>query len=304
MKIRHEKNRTLSRHMYLILANTTVLLPFLAFLLFLFLWFTAKIQLHKIDWVLFIVMFIATGLGITIGYHRFFTHRSFKTSKAVQGILIALGSMTAEGPLIFWVGIHRKHHQFADALGDPHSPNLEKKGMLNKIKGFFHAHVGWMLSGKPANYLQYVPDLLHDEFIFKVSGWYFYWLGLGLLFPAVIEGLWEWSWLGFAQGFLISGLVRIFFTQNMSWSVNSVCHTIGNQGFSVPNWSRNNMVIGILALGEGWHNNHHAFPTSARHGLTWWQLDFSYYIIKLLNFLGLAQNIILPNPMQVEKKIK
>lgn len=239
-------------------------------------------------------MYFFTALGVTVGYHRLFTHRSFETNRAVQVVLVALGSMAFQGPLLTWVAVHRRHHQHSDSDRDPHSPHAYGSGAWAIFKGFWHAHIGWLFRANPANLESYVKDLRRRPWIRRASELFPFWAALGLLIPAVLGWLLIGGWYGALLGFLWGGVIRIFVGHHLTWSVNSVCHLWGMQPFKGHDESRNNFVFGVLGLGEGFHNNHHAFPTSARHGLFWWQLDISYLVIRGLALLGLAWNIRLP----------
>ncbi len=244
---------------------------------------------------LLIGMYIATGLGITIGYHRLFTHRSFKTGRIMTAIFGVLGSMAAEGSIIRWSGAHRCHHQHSDDHDDPHSPHAGGAGVLGVVKGFFFAHVGWIIRAEGRSFARYVPDLKKDRLVRWISMLFPVWLLLGLLLPAVLGGVLTLSWRGALLGFIWGALVRILVVHHITWSVNSVCHLWGTRSYRTKDESRNNPIIGVLAFGEGWHNNHHAFPTSARHGLRWWQFDLSYIIISILAKLGLVWDVRIPS---------
>jgi stearoyl-CoA desaturase (delta-9 desaturase) len=247
-----------------------------------------------VDLGVLVGMYCATGLGITVGYHRLFTHRAFETTRVVQFILAALGSMALQGPLLRWVAMHRRHHQLSDTTGDPHSPHHQGSGALGLLRGAWHAHVGWVFNPDPPQLSRYIKDLLHDGQARVMSALFPFWAGVGLLIPGVLGGLLTQSWTGAFFATLWGGLVRIFLVHHVTWSVNSVCHLWGQRPFANADQSRNNLIFGILALGEGWHNNHHAFPTSACHGLRWWQFDASYLLIRLLVALRLAWNVKLP----------
>jgi len=242
---------------------------------------------------LFFGMYGLTAVGITVGFHRLFTHRSFETSGAVQLILGILGSMALQGPLFRWVAVHRRHHQHSDQPDDPHSPHCYGGGCRALLVGLCHAHLGWLFRGDQPDLARYVKDLRQSRLLRVVSALFPVWVLLGLLLPTAL-GLLLGGWTGALLGFLWGGLVRIFFVHHVTWSINSVCHMWGRQPFPSHDHSRNNAIFGILALGEGWHNNHHAFPTSARHGFRWWELDLSYVIIRLLACLGLAWGLKLP----------
>jgi stearoyl-CoA desaturase (delta-9 desaturase) len=250
------------------------------------------------SWVhlgLLVGMYLLTGLGITVGYHRLFTHRSFQTTRAVQFVLAVLGSMAAQGPLLTWVATHRRHHRHSDRGGDPHSPHGHGRSLRGVLRGLWHAHLGWVLGSNGAAGGCHVPDLSRSAMLRRVSMLFPLWVALGLLIPAAVAGLLTLSWWGALLGLLWGGGARMFLVHHVTWSVNSVCHLWGRRPFRSKDQSRNNVVFGVLALGEGWHNTHHAFPTSARHGLRWWQLDASYYVIRVLAWLRLAWNVRLPS---------
>lgn len=224
------------------------------------------------DIALLLVMYALTGMGVTIGFHRMLTHRSFRPHPVVKFLLLVLGSMALEGPAIEWASTHLKHHARADQEGDPHSP----------VEGFFHAHIGWMFKDPDPNAALYSRHLLRDPLVVFVDRTFVLWVALSLLIPFLIGG-----WTGLLWG----GLVRIFLTHHVTWSVNSVCHTFGKRAFETPDQSRNEWLVGLLAFGEGWHNNHHAFPRSAFHGLRWWQVDLSASLIWALERCGLVKDV-------------
>jgi stearoyl-CoA desaturase (delta-9 desaturase) len=238
-----------------------------------------------------VAMYTLAGFGVTIGFHRLLTHRAFETPRPLRLLLAVLGSAAAQGMAIKWVATHRRHHQVSDREGDPHSPHLHGNRGIDLLRGFWHAHVGWCFGTDAAGLARSVPDLLADKAMLLVDKLYFLWVGLGLVLPAIALGLWSHSWNGFISGLIWGGIVRVFLMQHVTWSINSVCHVWGGREFHTSDHSTNNFPIAILSLGEGWHNNHHAFPTSARHGLRWWQLDASYGVIRLLQWLGLAWNV-------------
>lgn len=247
-----------------------------------------------VELTLLATMYVLTGLGITVGYHRYFTHRSFEAPRGVQAALAILGSMAAEGPILRWVACHRVHHRHSDHEGDPHSPHGHGRGLVNAVRGFLHAHVGWIFDPAARDLARHAADLQRDRFVRTMSALFPLWVLLGLLIPAGIAGLVTMSWSGALLGFVWGGLVRIFLVHHVTWSINSVCHIWGTRPFRSRDESRNNAILGVLAFGEGWHNNHHAFPTSARHGLRWWEIDTSFLVIRLLALLGLATNVKVP----------
>ena len=247
-------------------------------------------------------MYFLTALGITVGFHRLFVHRSFETYTWVKFILAVLGSMAVQGPLLKWVAMHRRHHQYSDTPDDPHSPQHEGQGVLGLLRGFWHAHIGWFFQPDPPDLDHYVKDLRASRTLRVASYLFPLWVVLGLVIPAVLGGVITLSWAGVWTGLIWGGLVRIFLVHHVTWSVNSACHLWGFRPYRSDDQSRNNFVFGILALGEGWHNTHHAFPTSARHGLRWWQIDVSYWVIRTLALLGLAWNLKLPTKQAQEKE--
>ena len=252
---------------------------------------------------LFVGMYLLSALGVTVGYHRLFCHRAFETSGFVKFIFGVMGSMAVEGSILKWVSMHRCHHQHSDAHGDPHSPHHHGTGFVNMFRGLLHAHVGWMFRGDPKDLSRYVTDLVRDKAIRACSKTWGLWAVVGMLLPAALGGLITMSWMGVLMGFLWGGLARVFLIHHMTWSINSICHLWGTKPFRSHDESRNNFLFGVIGLGEGWHNNHHAFPTSARHGLRWWELDLSYSVIRSLETLGLAWDVRVPNSARVTAKL-
>jgi len=248
-----------------------------------------------IDFGLLASMYVLTVLGITVGFHRLFTHRAFETNVVVQIILGVMGSMAVQGRLFTWVALHRRHHQHSDDINDPHSPHHAGEGMAGVLRGMWHAHVGWIFRPKPLDLSRYVKDLEQSRAMRIVNRLFFVWVAAGLLIPAAIGGLLTQTWIGAFWGFVWGGLVRVLLVHHVTWSINSVCHLWGRRPYKSGDESRNNFLFGVLAFGEGWHNTHHAFPTSARHGLRWWQPDVSYWVIRALAALGLAWSLKLPS---------
>ena len=248
-------------------------------------------------------MWLATALGITVGYHRLFTHRSFETYRPVKVAFAMLGSMAVQGPLFKWVAQHRRHHQHSDHAEDPHSPHQHGAGLLGVVRGAWHAHVGWLFEPDAPGLSRYVGDLSADRLLGRVSRLFPLWAAAGLVIPAALGGLLTLSWKGALLGFVWGGLVRVFLGHHVTWSINSVCHLWGSRPFRSDDESRNNVVFGVIALGEGWHNNHHAFPRSARHGLRWWEFDASYVVIRALERVGLAWKVNVPTPAAMDAKL-
>lgn len=258
------------------------------------------------NWVylaMFLGGYVLTGLGITVGFHRYFTHKSFEAPRAVQAAMGILGSMALEGPLLTWAATHRLHHQHSDRTDDPHSPHTHGEGFSGFWQGLIHSHFGWLFMKEPENLAKYAPDLEKDPLVQFISKTFLLWTFIGLALPALVGGLVTGTWMGVLLGFLWGGLARIFLVHHVTWSVNSVCHLWGSRPFRSHDHSRNNALFGILAFGEGWHNNHHAFPASARHGLKTWQFDLSYLVIRGLGLIGLARDIRVPTPDRLQAKL-
>ncbi len=269
------------------------------------------------------VGYLLTAVGVTVGYHRYFTHKSFEAPAITRLVLGILGSMAAEGPVIRWVAMHRRHHQFSDHEGDPHSPHAFRghhhhhrqkptpgdpheeshhAGLGAVIKGFYHAHMGWFFRALPKDLNRYAPDLMADPVTRWVDKTFWVWILASAIVPAIVGYLWMGTLAGLVMGLLWGGFVRLFMVHHVTWSINSVCHIWGSRPYDSHDHSRNNVIMGILAMGEGWHNNHHAFPTSARHGLAWWQFDSSYLLIKAMSWVGLAKNVKVPDAARLEAK--
>jgi len=273
-------------------ALAAVVIPFVALVIaIVLLW---KKAVGATELLLLAGMYTATLMGITVGYHRLISHRAFETMPVIRNVLAILGSMAAQGPVLHWAAIHRRHHSFADRPGDPHSPHMHGEGPKGILRGLWHAHTGWLFVHEITDWAHYAPELLRDKAIFTISQLYFLWIAIGLLIPTVIGGLAAGDLHGALYGFLWGGLVRISLVHHTTWSVNSICHVYGSRPYKIHDRAANNPIMAILAFGEGWHNNHHAFPTSAMHGFRWWQIDLSGYVIRTLQALGLAWNLKLP----------
>lgn len=300
----HDKDEEDNSLSYKIVMVGAVILPFLGFVAAIYLaW-----QFGMMSWFylgMLVAGWLITGLGITVGFHRMLTHRSFETYDWVRTFWAGLGSFAVEGPPLGWCAVHRRHHQHSDKEGDPHSPHLHGDGIWNAIKGFCHAHVGWLINDKSwseKSLKKYVPDLMEQKGIANISKHYVWWVVASLLIPTIIGGLYTMSWQGALLGLLWGGLARVFLTHHVTWSINSICHIFGSQDFESADDSRNNLIFGILSHGEGWHNNHHAFPTSARHGLKWWQWDTSWLIIRAMQMVGLVWEVRTPSEKAMESK--
>jgi stearoyl-CoA desaturase (delta-9 desaturase) len=272
-----------SSTLYKFVVLAAVIIPFIATAYAIYLLWNRAVNWSDIT--LLIVMYSLTIIGIGMGFHRMLTHRSFRAHPAVKFILLVLGSMSLEGAAIDWAATHVKHHAQADQEGDPHSP----------VEGFFHAHVGWLFKDRMASPDIYCKHLTKDPIVMFVSRTFLVWVVLSLLIPLAIGG-----W----HGLLWGGLVRIFLAHHVTWSVNSICHTFGKRKFETTDQSRNEWVIGLLAFGEGWHNNHHAFPRSAFHGLEWWQFDLSGYFIRALEKIGLVRDVYRVSPEMIARRLE
>ena len=260
--------------------------------------------LHWHDLLVLAITYTLTGLGITVGFHRLFTHRSFKTTRGVRALLAVLGSMAIEGPVLEWVSTHRKHHRFADVPGDPHSPHLDHRpGWRGALRGLVHAHVGWMFRGKDmANPRRYAKDLLADRDLCLISRTFPLWVAVGLAVPFGLGFALTGTLAGGLTGLLWGGLVRVFLLHHITFSINSLCHFYGRRPYATNDESRNLAWLAPIAFGEAWHNNHHAFPISARHGLGRWQLDPGAWFITALERGHLAWDVVRISPARQQAK--
>ena len=257
-----------------------------------------------IDWTsvgIMVGIYLATAFGITIGYHRLLTHRAFETYRPIKYLLAILGSMAVQGAVIGWVADHRKHHAHTDEEGDPHSPHV---GEGSGLRGLYHAHVGWLFEEHGiADAKRYALDLLEDDGMRFISRHFLWWVGLSLALPFA---------LGFAIGGTLpaallalfwGGLVRIFFVHHVTWSINSVCHFFGQRRFVTEDQSTNVAWLALPSLGEAWHHNHHAFPRAAVQGLRWWEVDISGLVIRALEKVGLAWNVVTISPERQAQRL-
>jgi stearoyl-CoA desaturase (delta-9 desaturase) len=244
------------------------------------------------------VMYLLTAVGITVGFHRLLTHRSFQTPKPLEYLFAALGSMAVQGPVISWVADHRKHHAHTDEDGDPHSPHVGHDGGVRGVfAGLWHAHTGWLMSTQGrADWKRYARDLYEDPGMRTISRQFVPLILIGLALPAAAGYLVSGTLAGAATGLLWGGLVRVFFVHHITWSVNSVCHFLGSRRFVTDDHSTNVFWLALPSLGESWHHNHHAFPRSAVHGLKRWELDPSALIVAIMERLGLARNVVRISP--------
>jgi stearoyl-CoA desaturase (delta-9 desaturase) len=261
-------------------------------------------SLHWQDLLVLAIVYTLSGAGITVGYHRLFTHRSFNTSRVMRAVFAVLGSMAVEGSVVEWVATHRRHHDFSDKPGDPHSPHAEQApGWRGAMRGLMHAHVGWMFRGKDmANPGRYARDLLADRDLQLISRTFPLWVLAGLALPFGLGVLLTGSLVGGLTGLLWGGAVRIFLLHHATFSINSLCHFFGRSPFGTGDESRNLGWLAPITFGEAWHNNHHAFPTSARHGLGRWQLDPGAWLIAGLERSHLAWDVVRISPERQRAK--
>jgi stearoyl-CoA desaturase (delta-9 desaturase) len=280
-----------------------VVIPFLATLAAILLFWNRVVS--GTDLAILAAMYVVTAAGITVGYHRMLTHRSFRTHKPTEYLFAILGSMAVQGSVIAWVADHRKHHAHTDVEGDPHSPHVgHGDGLGGVLGGLWHAHTGWLLSEQGrADWKRYAPDLYEDQGMRRINRYFVPLVVLGLAIPTLAGYLLTGTLLGAATGLLWGGLVRVFFVHHVTWSVNSVCHFLGSRRFEVEDQSTNVFWLALPSLGESWHHNHHAFPRSAVHGLRRWELDPSALLIAAMEKVGLAWNVIRIAPERQAAKV-
>ena len=254
-----------------------------------------------LDVILAVTFYTVTCLGATVGFHRYFTHGAFKAKRALRIALAVVGTMSVQGPILHWVADHRRHHAFADKEGDPHSPWLFGTSPAALARGFWHAHLGWVLERDLTNQERFAPDLLADRDLRIIHRLFGPLTILTLALPAVLGGLISWTWEGAVTAFFWAGLVRVTALHHVTWSVNSVCHMIGERPFAARDRSANFWPLAILSMGESWHNLHHADPTSARHGVLRGQIDISARTIWIFERLGWASDVRWPTPQRLAR---
>ena len=268
-----------------------VIVPFVAFAAAIAL--TWNEYVHATDLAILAGMYLVSALGVTIGYHRLLTHRSFDSPRPVKYTLAIMGQTAVQGPVIDWVADHRKHHAFTDEDGDPHSPHGHGGGFKGALHGLYHAHVGWLFSTQGrADRRRYARDLMDDPVMKRISKSFLLNAALGLAIPFLLGLALTGTIDGGLTALLWGGLVRIFLLHHVTWSINSVCHFFGRRRFAIDDHSTNVFWLALPSLGESWHHNHHAFPRSARHGMRWWEIDVSGLIIAAMKRLGLARNVV------------
>ncbi len=279
------------------------IVPFIAFLAAIALLWNEYVGWH--DLAVLALMYVITGLGITVGYHRMLTHRSFQTYKPLEYLWAFLGSMAVQGPVIAWVADHRKHHAHTDAEGDPHSPHVgHGDGIVGALRGLWYAHMGWLFDAHGrADGEKYARDLVEDRGMTLMSRQFLSIVLIGLLIPAGLGYLLTGGTLkGAITGLIWGGLVRIFMLHHVTWSINSVCHFFGRRRFDIEDHSTNVFWLALPSFGESWHHNHHAFPRSAVHGLKWWEVDTSAMVIRAMKRLHLAWNVVEITPERQAQK--
>lgn len=260
----------------------------------------------RLDVMLLVVGFALTSIGLEVGFHRALAHRAFVARSPVSFMLAVLGSMAAEGRLLYWVASHRRHHAHSDTADDPHSPHVRRIGdseqTLGPVAGLWHAHIGHMITDRITNCTLFARDLARDAMMRSISAWYELIVVAGLLLPALIGGLSTSSWYGALTGFLWGGLLRMFLVHQTTWSVASVCHLFGNKPYATGDKSCNNLWIALPSFGSAFQNNHHAFPTSAFLGLRWWEIDLAGWVVRALAAMRLATGVRRPTASQLERK--
>jgi stearoyl-CoA desaturase (delta-9 desaturase) len=271
-----------------------LVVPFLALLAAIPILWTAGFLTWR-DAVIAVFMYVATGHGITVGFHRYFTHRAFRARRWLRVTLAVLGSMAIQGPVIQWVSDHRKHHRFSDRDGDPHSPWRYGRNVGALAKGFFYSHLGWLFDWEKTSDKRYAPDLLADRVIRWVSTTFPLWVVVSILFPPLVGGLWTWSWRGAVTAFFWGSLVRVCLLHHVTFAINSVCHIKGRRPFRTRDRSQNVWWLALPSFGESWHNFHHAEPTAARHGVRLLEFDTSAIVIKVMEKLRWVHDVRWPD---------
>jgi stearoyl-CoA desaturase (delta-9 desaturase) len=281
---------------------TAVIVPLVAFVAAVVLLWNSLVG--PSDLIVFAIMYLATGFGVTIGYHRMLTHRAFDAPPPVRYTLAVLGQMAVQGPVIDWVADHRKHHAFTDEEGDPHSPHGHGGGFKGAMHGLYHAHVGWLFETQGrAEKRRYARDLLDDPGLRRISRSFLPTVALGLALPFALGFALTGRVSGGLTALLWGGFVRIFLLHHITWSINSVCHFFGQRRFAVDDQSTNVFWLALPSLGESWHHNHHAFPRSAVHGMRWWEVDVTGLVIIAMKKVGLARDVVTISPQRQAERI-
>ena len=285
-----------------ILVKVFVLLPFVALVAAVPI--TWGWGLGWTDFGLAAAFYVVSALGVTVGYHRYFTHGAFRAGRGLRLALAVAGSLAAQGPVIGWVADHRRHHAFSDREGDPHSPWAYGTGPIALAKGFWHAHMGWLFERTSTNARRFAPDLLADGQLRVVDQLFPVWVALSVLVPAALGGLISGSWWGVLSAFFWAGLVRISLLHHVTWSINSICHMIGARPFTSRDKAANFWPLALLSMGESWHNSHHADPTCARHGVLRGQVDVSARVIWIFEKLGWASAVRWSTPQRRARLVR
>jgi stearoyl-CoA desaturase (Delta-9 desaturase) len=281
---------------------TAVILPFLGFLVGVVLLWNQVVS--ATDLAILAGMYVFTGLGVTVGYHRLFTHRAFDAPRPVRYAFAILGSMAVQGSPIDWVADHRRHHAFTDREGDPHSPHGHGSGVRGVLRGLWYAHMGWLVDTQgQSSKRRFAPELLEDPGMRAINRAFLPLIGLSLLIPFALGWAIGGTLTAALTALLWGGLVRVFFLHHVTWSINSVCHFAGRRRFATDDESRNVAWLALPSFGESWHHNHHAFPRSARQGLRWWEFDISGMVIRGLERVGLAYNVVKISPERQEQRL-
>lgn len=250
------------------------------------------------------VFYVFSGMGVTVGFHRLFTHKSFEASRGLKLALAIGGSFAVQGSVLSWVAAHRRHHAYSDREGDPHSPHLDEgPGLRGVVRGLWHAHIGWLTSPEKTDIERWAPDLLKDPDLVKIDRWFPRLSVLSFTLPALIGVAVTRSLWGGIAAFIWGSLVRVFFLHHVTWSINSICHFFGERRFETDDRSTNVAWLALPSLGEAWHHNHHAFPRAATHGLRWWEIDISGLVIRGLRRVGLAWNVVRITPERQQQRL-
>lgn len=265
-------------------------------------WLLWKGSYAAVDLWLFVAMYVVHMGGITMGFHRYGAHKSYKTSRFFEGVLMIAGSMGGQGPLIDWVTTHRRHHRFSDRDGDPHSPNLKGRGLGARLRGLWYAHMPWMLSDVNSSWSFWAPDVLRDRRLFFYHRTYQLWVVTGLMLPAVIDFAVRQTPMALLTGLLFGGLARMFLANQAAWCVGSISHMIGGRPFENRDRSANNWPVAVFTFGEGLQNNHHAFPGSYRHAVRAWEPDLSGWVLTFLGWVRVVWDLRQPDPKMIAER--
>jgi stearoyl-CoA desaturase (delta-9 desaturase) len=290
--------KSITQQIYLVLF---IAVPFLALLAAIPISWTEGFLTWR-DALIAAFMYVVTGHGITVGFHRYFTHRAFRARRWLRVTLAVAGSMAIQGSVIQWVSDHRKHHRFSDREGDPHSPWRYGRNVGALAKGFFYSHLGWLFDWEKTSEKRYAPELLADRVIRWVSTTFPLWVVLSMLVPPLVGGLWAWSWRGALTAFFWGTLVRVGLLHHVTFAINSVCHIKGRRPFRTRDRSQNVWWLALPSLGESWHNFHHADPTSARHGVRRFEIDTSAMVIKVMEKLRWVQDVRWPDAGSIARR--